>query len=53
MTSHRFNNGVSYFDEDGEHSRRGTEVDRKTRKEIKEGEIRSYLKIDLVVPPLT
>lgn len=45
---------MSYVDEDGEHSWDGTEVDRKRRKvEIKEGEIRSYLKIDLVVPPLT
>ena len=37
MTSHHFNNGASYVDEDGEHSWRGTDVDRKRRKEIKEG----------------
>lgn len=44
---------MSCVDEDGEHSWRGAEVDRKRRKGIKGGEIRSYLKIDLVVPPLT
>lgn len=47
------NNSMPYVDEDGEHTWRGTEVDRKRRRGIKVEEIKSYLKIDFVVPPLT
>lgn len=48
-----FNNSMPYVSEDGECSWGGTEVDRKRLSGIKGGEIKSDLKIDFVVPPLT